>query len=767
MSRAVGIDLGTTNSLVGFVQRGRQVVVTDPVTSREWMPSLVGIDPRDPSQRLVVGSDVEALVKAGHASAIHSVKRLMGRRWEDPHVQRLVREHRLSYEIREHPDHKGEVGVVLGGRVYTPTEISSLILRRLKENAEQQGLDAVSHAVITVPAYFRDPAIHATREAGRLAGLRVKHIMPEPTAAAVAYGADDLDDGTGRYVVVFDFGGGTFDVSVILAAAGTLNVLRVGGDNFLGGDDVDRAVMERFDRQLRDAYGASLVEGTGIHADDLPNLETLRWRLRLAARQAKEGASATGSATVIEPTLLRTADGRLANQTWMLSRADLAELARPFVDRAMQSVSSTLEQASLAAADVDQVIVAGGSSRLPGVVDGLRELFPSSEVLNTINPMTAIAVGAIKTSRVPFPWNCPACGRENDLTSPACVGCQTPAPSELHACASCGALMAVAETTCPNPQCTARVVVHAAPVEVLSHDIKIRVRGTDGDSLWETVIHRDTPIDPNRIAGSEASPWRLFEAQRSAQDHILLPIAQDQDEDDEEPELIAAYRVMDLPADLSEGETIEVRMRLDGDRVATAEVMIRGRIHATERVAASEYEGEVAGEAEGDEVAGPASARSQLTWLRINALANRHIPMRARHPANQALIEESRATASTAMELAQRLDDAMQSGVQREIERVVAESEEALEEALPIAFTVSIADMIVNTTSDPVVRSEVKRALDLFIAALRDGDEQDSIAAWRALQTAVNAAHSAGADDDVPHVDRNLLRTAQLGQRPS
>lgn len=770
MSRAVGIDLGTTNSLVGYIARGREVLVTDPITSKEWMPSLVGRDPRVPytgADTLRIGSDVEGLVKSGSVHGVHSVKRLMGRRWDDPQVQRLIEEQRLSYEITEDPKRAGEIAVRIGEQLFTPIEISSMILRRLKQNAEAQGLDAVSHAVITVPAYFRDPAIHATREAGRLAGLRVKHIMPEPTAAAVAYGANELDDGSGRYVLVFDFGGGTFDVSLMLAAAGTLNVLRVGGDNFLGGDDVDRAVMDRFDQQLRTGFGASLLEGRGLSNEDEKNLSVLRWKLKLAARQAKEAAAVMDSAQAIEPTFFRTSSGTLVNANWSLSRAELTDLARPFVDRAMEAVGATLEQASLTPADVNQVVIAGGSSRLPGVLDRLRAMFPDSEILNTVNPMTAIAIGAIRTARAPFPWSCPSCGRENELTAAACVGCSTAAPSEVHPCDACGALMAVAEQECPNPQCRTRVVFHAPPVEVLSHDIVIRVRSETESERWKVLVPRDTPIDPSQVRASEPSPWGAFETWRSGMDRIELPIAQDQDEDDEEPELIAAYVVKDLPSDLPEGESVEVRVRLDGDRVAEAEVRIRGRIHQTERIPAYEMTSAAAGEEddEEEEETWDQQARWRVTYLRITSSATRSIPMQARHPANQALIAEIRETAKAAADLAERLEEALERQDRRTVDRLMTESDELLEEALPLAETIGLAGFLLSVVEDVDTRTDLKRALDAMTSALRDGGQDDPVEAWRALQLAIAATNMGSAGPDGPAGDRHLLRTAQWGKR--
>jgi hypothetical protein len=759
MARAVGIDLGTTNSLVGYTWRGKETMVPDPVTSREWIPSLVGLDQ---GGQMVFGNAVEALVDAGHANAVHSVKRLMGRRWDDAHVQRLIRDKLLFYTIIEHPEQKGEIGIPLGDRIYTPTEISSLILRQLAEAASAMAGDSVSHAVITVPAYFRDPAIRATREAGRLAGLRVKHVMEEPTAAAMAYGADELDDGSGRYIVVFDFGGGTFDVSIILAAGGTLNVLRVGGDNFLGGDDIDRAVMQRWDDQLRATEGVSIIDGVGLNAEDADNHNALKWKFKLAARQGKEALAAMETTTVVRPALFRTASGSLVNVSWTMSRGDLVAVSRPFVDRAMESVRLTLEEASLSATEINQVVVAGGSSRLPEVVDRLRTMFPDAEILNSINPMTAIATGAIRTSRSPFPWTCPECERENEMTADTCLGCGAAPASEQHACDSCGALMDVKEDECPNPQCRTRVERHAVPSGVLSHDYEVRVvdDGERDDSGWRVLIGRDAPIQADQVQGSEAGPWVNLYASHASMDHVHLPIAQDVDEDDEDPEVIGTFEVVGLPKDLHENELIEVRLFLHGDRVAEPQVRIRGEIHSTRLLAADEISAVDTLGTKVDEVEEWREIASRrVTWLRLTVHGAGLIPETARTPANYGLIQAAKEPASIADRYADKIESAVAAGDQRRAEALIEESEGALEEALPIAETLGLATIMISVTDDLDARRELSRAVDDFAVAVREGDEEAPFRAWSALQVAMGQVDtSRGGDSDVPLDQQHLLR---------
>lgn len=756
MARAVGIDLGTTNSLVGYTWRGKETLAPDPVTNREWVPSVVGLNQ---GGQLIVGSEVEALVDAGHADAIHSVKRLMGRRWDDPQVQRLISEKRLFYTIVEHPDHKGEIGIPLGDKMYTPVEISSLILRRLAEAASAMAGDEISHAVITVPAYFRDPAIFATREAGRMAGLRVKHVMPEPTAAAVAYGADELDDGSGRYIVVFDFGGGTFDVSILLAAGGTLNALRVGGDNFLGGDDVDRAVMERWDDQLRATEGVSILDGVGLSKEWTEKRRVLEWKLKLAARQGKEALAAMESTTVVRPALCQNADGAIVNASWSMSRSDLVAVSKPMLDRALDAVRLTIEEAELSPSDINQVIVAGGSSRLPQVVDRLREMFPESEILNTINPMTAIATGAIRTSRSPFPWTCAECERQNDMTATTCVGCGATAPVERHACDACGALMDVKDEVCPNPECQTRVERHEVPVEVASHDIKVRVIREEGEP-WELLVPRDAPIQSDSTHGSAPGDWVILEASRSNMERILLPIAQDVDDDEEPPWVIATFEVEDIPPNLHQGEKVEVRVFMSGDRLAQAEVRIRGDIHDTRRVAddeAATAKEDVIG-ADTKEPEWHDGVKSRIVWLSLIVHGGSLIPTHARAPENYALIQAAKEPVDVAREYGRKLQDALEANDEQRAEGLVQQSEDALEDTIPIASTLGFATFLMDVTKDLDARRELKQAIDGLAEAIREGDADAPFQAFSALQVAMGEVEMPGGAEAVPTDQQHLLQ---------
>ena len=365
MERIVGIDLGTTNSLVAYLDDATPRVIADPASGRVIVPSVVSFVHGDP----VVGDEARALAPTASATTIQSVKRFMG----------LGREHlsvadRQRYTFDE--ETRGTLRFVIAEetgspRTYTPPEISALILKELKRRAEAALGGEVKKAVITVPAYFNDTQRQATKDAGRLAGLEVLRLVNEPTAAALAYGLDQRSEGT---VAVYDFGGGTFDVSILKMERGIFEVKSTGGDTRLGGDDVDEAVAAWL-----------------LAAADVPAVTMARRDVQALARRAAEEAKCRLSSAGATEVAVTLPDGTRIVRA--LTRADFETLIRPIVERTLVPCRQALGDAGLGAADVDAVVLVGGSTRIPLVRAAVQELF-GREPLCSLDPDQVVALGA-------------------------------------------------------------------------------------------------------------------------------------------------------------------------------------------------------------------------------------------------------------------------------------------------------------------------------------------------------------------------------------
>jgi molecular chaperone HscA len=356
--RVVGIDLGTTNSLVATVEDGLPVALAD-FGRGEVVPSVVYIGPGGTP---TVGEDAVERLLSEPQRTIYSVKRLMGKGWAD------VADERLGYTIRAREGADGGAAeVVVDGRGYSPVEVSSFILGELKARAEHRLKTEVRRAVITVPAYFNDAQRQATRDAGRLAGLDVLRIVNEPTAAALAYGLGMRPD-EDKTVVVYDLGGGTFDVTVLRIEGGVFEVLSTNGDTHLGGDDID----EMLQAKLSDLFGLG---------NDAATAETTQG-MRLLSRQAKEALSSSELTSV-----------QWQDKAVQLTRTELDTLIHGLVERTLVCCRAALDDAQLLPAQIDRVILVGGSTRIPYVQQALERLF--GQVPDTsIDPDKAVALGA-------------------------------------------------------------------------------------------------------------------------------------------------------------------------------------------------------------------------------------------------------------------------------------------------------------------------------------------------------------------------------------
>src|SRR3989344_5027896 len=367
MAKTVGIDLGTTNSCVAVMEGGKAKVIHSK-EGRNVIPSVV-----DPIKR-IVGDVAKRQLIINPKSIIFSIKRLMGRKYSDPSVQNDKQW--LPYTIKEGRD--GMAVVEVAGKTYTPQEISAIILQKIKSDAEAYLGDTVDKAVITVPAYFDDAQRQATKQAGEIAGLEVIRIINEPTASSLAYG---LDKKQTHHIAVYDFGGGTFDITVLELGDGVFQVKATNGDTHLGGDDFDRTVMDHLADEFKKENGIDLRKDS----------QALQ-RLRDAAEKAKIELSSSMESEINLP-FITVKDDQPLHFVVKLTRAKFESLVESLIERSFTSVKDCLKDAKVTASDINEVILVGGMTRMPQMIAKVEKYF-SKEVNRSVNPDEAVAVGA-------------------------------------------------------------------------------------------------------------------------------------------------------------------------------------------------------------------------------------------------------------------------------------------------------------------------------------------------------------------------------------
>jgi len=373
MGKIVGIDLGTTNSVIAVIEGGEPTVIPTAEGGR-LCPSVVAFTKNN--ERLV-GQTARRQAIVNSENTVFSIKRLMGRRFDDPEVTK-AREI-LPYKIVQGKAGDARVHIPQTGKEYTPQEISAMILRKLAEDASAYLGERVTQAVITVPAYFNDSQRQATKDAGRIAGLEVLRIINEPTAAALAYG---LDKKGAETILVFDLGGGTFDVSILEVGEGVVEVKATSGDTFLGGDDWDQRIV--------DWVADEFIKDQGI---DLRQDRQALQRLKEAAEKAKIELSTVLETEINLPFVTADASGPKHLQM-KLSRAKLEQLTEDLVERCRIPFEQALKDAKLKASDIDEVVLVGGATRMPMIQDLVRELSGGKEPHKGVNPDEVVAIGA-------------------------------------------------------------------------------------------------------------------------------------------------------------------------------------------------------------------------------------------------------------------------------------------------------------------------------------------------------------------------------------
>jgi molecular chaperone DnaK len=372
MGKIIGIDLGTTNSVVAVMEGGEPTVIPSAEGGRT-VPSVVAFTK---SGERLVGLLAKRQAVTNPGNTVYSIKRFMGRRWDDPEVQRSKK--LVPYTVEKDPKSDGVVVNLGGGKSYTPPEISAMILQKLKADAEAYLNEKVTEAVITVPAYFDDTQRQATKDAGRIAGLDVKRIINEPTASALAYG---LDKKTDEKIAVYDLGGGTFDISILELGDGVFEVKATNGDTHLGGDDFDQRVIDWLLAEFKKDQGIDLSK-------DAQALQ----RLKEAAEKAKIELSSTASTEINLPYVTADASGP-KHLVMTLTRAKLEDLVGDLVEKTTPPVRAAMKDAGLKPADIDEVILVGGQTRMPKVQDVVKTAF-GKEPHRGVNPDEVVAVGA-------------------------------------------------------------------------------------------------------------------------------------------------------------------------------------------------------------------------------------------------------------------------------------------------------------------------------------------------------------------------------------
>lgn len=367
MSKIIGIDLGTTNSVVAVVEAGKPKIIHSQ-EGRNVIPSVVDVE------KHIVGDVAKRQMVVNPQKTVFSVKRLMGRKYKDGEVQKDIKI--LPYEIKE--GREGVVVLVVEGKEYTPQEISAMILQKMKSDAEAYLGEKATQAVITVPAYFDDSQRQATKQAGEIAGFEVKRIINEPTAAALAYG---LDKSHGHTIAVYDLGGGTFDISILELGEGVFEVKATNGDTHLGGDDFDQKIIDFIVEEFKKSEGIDLSR-------DRQALQ----RVRDAAEKAKIELSTAQETEISLPYITADKEGP-KHLSQKLTRAKVEQIVDELIQKTIEPLKLALKDAKLKPQDIDEVILVGGMTRMPKVQETVKEFF-AKEPHKGINPDEVVAIGA-------------------------------------------------------------------------------------------------------------------------------------------------------------------------------------------------------------------------------------------------------------------------------------------------------------------------------------------------------------------------------------
>lgn len=433
MGKTVGIDLGTTNSVVATVEMDGPRILQNK-EAEQMTRSIVTLNKKG---EFLVGTPALRRWLLAPEDTIISIKRLMGRTYTDPEVAKI--KNKAQYDIVEPSEGtKDSVCVKISDKEYYPVDISAMILAKLKRDAEFVLGDEVTHAVITTPAYFSDRQKYATREAGLKSGLIVMKILDEPTDAAIAFGLGSKESDA-KTILVYDLGGGTFDISILMMAAGAFAPLNLEGDMWLGGDNFDQMIVDHIVIKIQKEHGIDATKNKRFMAT-----------LRLEAQRAKEALSAARSTEIVIPGSLQDENGNYIDVTEDITREQFEDMIRPLVDRAVSLVKKAVEGANLTLEDIDYVLMAGNSTCVPLVQDSMVRLFGEDRILRKVHPKHSVALGAALAAVLFNQVACPKCETTNDREALECSRCGFPLVSaaDKKRCLNCNEENEKTESKC-------------------------------------------------------------------------------------------------------------------------------------------------------------------------------------------------------------------------------------------------------------------------------------------------------------------------------
>lgn len=381
MSKIIGIDLGTTNSAVAIYD-GKTGKILENQEGKRTTPSIIAYVDKNGEVDVLVGDPAKNQAVSNAQNTLYAVKRLIGRTYDDPEVQKMKKT--APFKIVKADGDNDDAWVEVNGKKLAPAEISAQILMKLKKAAEERLGETISRAVITVPAYFNDSQKTATKDAGRIAGLTVERIVNEPTAAALAFGLDDKKD---QKIIVYDLGGGTFDVSVLELGGGIVKVKAANGDTFLGGEDFDRKILDHIAEKFEKESGVDLRT-----LQDETTRQMAMQRLKEAAENAKKELS-SASMTSINLPFIAVVDGQPLNLQMDMSRVELENLVADLIERSKAPCMQALKDADISISEIDEVVMVGGMTRMPAVKAFVKDVF-GKEPNCSVNPDEVVASGA-------------------------------------------------------------------------------------------------------------------------------------------------------------------------------------------------------------------------------------------------------------------------------------------------------------------------------------------------------------------------------------
>ncbi|HEV2963082.1 MAG TPA: Hsp70 family protein, partial [Candidatus Angelobacter sp.] len=533
MSKAIGIDLGTTNSVACYFD-GHAPRVLLNANHEELTPSVVGLQQFDPDEEaeILVGRPAVSQAKLYPADTIFSIKRLMGRKYGSEDVQRW--REKVAYKVVEaQSPSAGLAAVVLGEKQYLPEDISALILREVRSYSRTSLSDDITHAVITVPAYFGEPERAATREAGKKAGLVVKTLLPEPTAAAIAFGLQTPSK-DGSIVLVFDLGGGTFDISIISMVGTDYNVMEIHGDHFLGGDDFDMEIVAMILEHVKKTDGV-----------DLSQDRRFLIIAKAEAEAAKKSLSslATDSVRIQVPEAARVGD-KVINLKLKVTRAEFESAIQPLVRRCKDLVQEALDRQSMKPDLINDVLLVGGSTAVPLVYKTMEEMFPN-KVRRDVNPMYCVAIGAGILAHNMQGIECPDCKRICDEAQSECPDCHTS--------------LAAAKSVLKDMELT----------EITANHFGIQVVSGSDANTFRILVEKGT-----QLPMSEAKKETFFTTEEG-QALIRVPVYEGIGANVTQNKAIGEIEY-NLPAALPTNTPVHVDFRLDRQSIVTVTIQVQG-----------------------------------------------------------------------------------------------------------------------------------------------------------------------------------------------